>query len=426
MDTVSGFAVEFWVMSCRMAPWLLFGFLMAGILSVIFKPAFVRRHLGAGRFTAILKAALFGIPLPLCSCGVLPVALSLRKHGAGKGAAASFLISTPQTGVDSIVVTWSMLGWVFAVFKLAAAFVAGIVGGVLVEYSSGGDGGEQGQGETGAEDEIPERKGGIVGLVAHVFKYGFGTLLGDVAPALLVGLCLSALISLLLPPDWFGGGRGNELATMLLMLVVGIPLYVCSTASIPIAAALMLKGVSPGAALVFLIVGPAVNAAALSAITRIVGRRQTVVYLVTLSIVALASGALMNLLGTAVPGAFDACLEHCAEASVSGNIAGALLLALIAFSLIRKFFPLRRRTCCRDCQGGNDNSDAANVMALIIPDMNCPHCAATVESIVKALPGLEGCKANHEARTLTLRFSAAPPSREEVITLLKNNDFTAK
>ncbi|MDP6491184.1 MAG: permease [Kiritimatiellia bacterium] len=273
-----------------MAPYLLFGFFMAGILSMFISPRLVEDHLGGRGIWPIMKASLLGIPLPLCSCSVIPVAASLRRHRAGHGATSAFLISTPQTGVDSLLATVSLLGPVFAIFRTLCAFVSGVIGGGIVDLiSPDADGSD-------AACEDPCCGGKAQGnRFVRAMQHGFGTLVNDVSGPLLAGLVIAGLISAFVPETLFTDHVGEGLPAMLLMLALGIPIYVCATASIPIAAAMILKGVSPGAALVFLMTGPATNAAAITTIWRLFGPRAGVAFLFSVAVTALGSGLLMDI-----------------------------------------------------------------------------------------------------------------------------------
>ncbi len=277
-----------------MAPYLLFGFAMAGALSVLISPATVERHLGGNSLGSVVRAALFGVPLPLCSCSVIPVTLALRRHGAGRGAANAFLLSTPQTGVDSIMVTYALLGPLLAVFRPLAAFLTGVLGGTLTNRLT-----------RGAPDLPPEASQTAccstgVNRRAHplirALRHGFITLPADAGASMLLGLLIAGGIAALVPDALFAGALGSGLVGMFAMLLFGIPVYVCATASVPIAAALIAKGISPGAALVFLMTGPATNAAGIAAVWSMMGRRTALIYLGTTAITALAAGFALDLL----------------------------------------------------------------------------------------------------------------------------------
>ncbi|MBP7866573.1 MAG: permease [Acidobacteria bacterium] len=278
----------FWENLALMAPYLLFGFAMAGLLSVVVPTALVERHLAGKGFLPPLKAALLSLPLPLCSCGVIPVAASLRRQGAGKGATSAFLVVTPQTGADNILATYSLLGPLFAVFTPVATFLSGLAGGWAVTLA------DRDPASAPPLTKPAGRENGNV--LTRALRHGFVTLPADVGKTLLVGLILAGFISAVIPENFFerfpGGGGG--IGTMLLTMLAGIPMYVCATASIPIAAALVAKGLSPGAALVFLITGPVTNGAAFAAIFRLLGRRAGLVHLASIAVSALAMGVLID------------------------------------------------------------------------------------------------------------------------------------
>jgi len=275
-----------------MSPYLLFGFLVAGVMAMFVSRRMVERHLGGSGVMPIFKASLFGVPLPLCSCGVIPVSMSLHKQGASKGATVAFLLSTPQTGVDSILVTYSLLGPVFAIFRPIAALVTGFVGGVLVNVfgASPEAAGRRLEGKDPQPDPVVPLGRRIVGGLKH----GFVTLPRNIGRPLLIGLAVAGVISALVPDDFFADRLGKGLPAMLVMMLIGIPIYVCASASVPVAAALILKGLSPGAALVFLMTGPATNAAGLATIWNTLGRRTAILYLATVAVCSLLGGLLLD------------------------------------------------------------------------------------------------------------------------------------
>ncbi len=331
---VESMVADFWGTVVAMSPYLLFGFFVAGLLSVFVSQSFVEKHLGGRGMWPLVKASLFGVPLPLCSCGVIPVSMSLHKHGASRGATISFLLSTPQTGVDSIFVTYSLLGPVFAVFRPLVAFVTGIVGGVLVDLF---------EGSAENEGHIPPKcsdeccggaKAGrkiIAGL-----KYGFVTLPADIGKAMLVGLVIAAVISMVVPDDFFAEKLlGTGIFAMIVMMLIGIPVYVCATASVPIAAALIAKGLTPGAALVFLITGPATNAAAFTTIWKVLGWRTAAAYLLTVVVCALGSGLLLDAM---FPGLGVSVQTHIhrMEPSILGSMSAVVLLGVLGFAVFGK------------------------------------------------------------------------------------------
>ena len=324
---------EFWGTIIEMSPYLLFGFLMAGVLSVLVSQQLVERHLGGRGILPLLKASAFGVPLPLCSCSVIPVSMSLHKHGASKGATISFLLSTPQTGVDSIFVTLSLLGPIFAIFRPLAALVTGVVGGALVDVF-GQSKEDKNQPAPKCTDECcsSEEKGK---KLARGLKYGFVTLPGDIGKAMLIGLVVAAFISALVPDGFFAENLGTGIFAMFVMMLLGIPVYVCATASVPIAAALILKGLTPGAAFVFLMTGPATNAASFVTIWKIMGRATAITYLATVAGCALLSGVLLDYIVSSVSLGHTG--HHNWMLPLPVKYASAIaLLAILTFAIFKK------------------------------------------------------------------------------------------
>jgi uncharacterized protein len=284
--TYSGaFFKEFILLSEEMAPYLLIGFLFAGILKVYFPQKYVRKYIGGSNFKSVLNAALLGVPLPLCSCGVLPTGISFYRSGASRGSTVSFLVSTPQTGVDSIIATYAMLGLPLAIIRPVVALLSGVFGGVLVNLSNDKESSEN---IVGNEDQDGKRS------LREMFRYGFVEMMQDITKWLVIGLLVAALLAVLIPADFFTEMVTNEYLAMLLILVASIPLYVCATGSIPIAAVLLMKGLSPGAALVFLMAGPATNAATMAVISNTMGRKTFWLYLASIIGGALIFGTIIN------------------------------------------------------------------------------------------------------------------------------------
>ena len=297
---------ESWHLLLEASVYILFGMLIGGMLKVFLNPSFVANHLGKGRFVSVIKAALFGIPIPLCSCGVLPAAASLKKQGANNGATTAFLISTPESGVDSIAITYALLDPIMTVARPVSAFITAVAAGIsenlfnsqkeddwkrVIDRSCPVDNCCDG------EDCPPEEhaKHHTLGEKLRAgLKYTVDDLWGDLAGWFFAGLLLAGVISALIPQELMTRYLGGGLHSMLIMLLVGIPMYICATASTPVAAALILKGVSPGAALVFLLVGPATNVTSLSVLFGILGKRATAIYLTTLSLFAVISGLILD------------------------------------------------------------------------------------------------------------------------------------
>jgi uncharacterized membrane protein YraQ (UPF0718 family) len=339
MEAVVSICIKSWDVMAIMAPYLLLGFFVAGVLSAFVPVSFIERHLGRRGLWQIVKASLLGVPIPLCSCSVIPVAASLRRHGATKGATISFLTSTPQTGVDSIAATWGLLGPLFAVFRMAVAFVTGVICGVVTEAFT--------PPSAESADECRDEscptcnpKSGVHKW-KQVFVYGFSTLPRDIGKALLIGIIISGLLGALVPADFFTRYLNSEWLSMLAVMALGIPLYVCSTGSIPIALAMIGMGLSPGAALVFLITGPATNTATIATVLKTMGFRPVVIYLITLAGCSLAAGWLLNRLITAR--LITEQVHH--HASTAGYLEQVCALFLIGL-LLAAIFPKKNKHCC--------------------------------------------------------------------------------
>jgi len=332
-DFAKSIIIDFWNTAVEMSPYLLFGFFVAGILSVFISQPLVERHLGGRGVWPLIKASLFGIPLPLCSCGVIPVSISLYKHGASKGSTISFLLSTPQTGVDSIFVTLSLLGPIFAIFRPLAALVTGVVGGALVDVFSR-DKKDMNQPPSKCTDECCANDNKIRKVVGGL-KYGFVTLPRDIGKAMLVGLVVAAFISALVPDGYFAEKLGTGIFAMVIMMILGIPVYVCATASVPVAAALILKGLTPGAAFVFLMTGPATNAASFITIWKALGRTTAITCLATVAGCALLGGILLDYLAAGID--LEIVTHHgWMLPDAVKYISAVALLAILSFAILSK------------------------------------------------------------------------------------------
>ena len=284
----------------EMSPYLLLGFFFAGVMHAFIPGMVYNRYLGGKGFKSVFYGALFGIPLPLCSCGVLPTAMSLRKQGASKGATASFLISTPETGVDSIIATYSVLGLPFAVIRPVAAFCNAIMGGWLINKF--GDKDEVVPVDASAKTCCCHHKQeethheGFLGKMREALRFGFVEMIEDIGKWLVIGLVIAGLITVFVPDEFFALFRGNTQLSMLLVLCIAIPMYICATGSIPIAVALMMKGLTPGAALVLLMAGPACNMASILVINKTLGSKSLVFYLVSIITMAILWGHVVDYL----------------------------------------------------------------------------------------------------------------------------------
>lgn len=421
---------EFWAALGEMSPYLLFGFLMAGVLSVFVSPQFIERHLGGRGLLPVIKASAFGVPLPLCSCSVIPVSASLSRHGASRGAVVGFLLSTPQTGVDSIMVTLSMLGPVVAVYRPIAALLSGIFGGWAADIFSG----RAAQAPAMPPDENNCQTcavGKDRSRIVRMLQYGFLTLPADIGKALLLGLVVSALIAALLPKDYFSTVLPPGPLQMLVMMAAGIPVYVCATASVPIAAALMATGVSPGAAFAFLVTGPAVNAATLTTVWKILGRRSWLIYLLVVVTSAIGGGVILDCLVT--PASVQTHVHKMSEMLPAwvGNASAIALLGLLVFGIVRSIrdkIAEKPTGHTHEGHGGDgecrSNSEAAGEeLRLRVTGMTCGHCAASVERALRACSGVSAVSVDIAAGTA--RIHGEHLDAEKLIEAVKNSGYAA-
>jgi uncharacterized membrane protein YraQ (UPF0718 family) len=341
----------------EMAPYILLGAMLAGLLHVLLKREWVARHTGRG-LKAVWLSALFGVPLPLCSCGVVPAARYMKKAGSSPAAVISFLISTPQTGIDSLIATGGLLGPFMAVYRGLAAFFSGILGGTL-SYFTGGKNGEPDPTEKDppAVEKIPPGK-----KIRELFSYALLETMEDLALPLAVGLLIAAVLGVVIPADFLTGTPFAEgLPAMLLMGLLGIPMYVCSTSSIPVAMVLMAKGISPGAAFVFLMTGPATNAASIAVFLKTLGRKQTLIYLAAIFGTALLSGFLLDALLPLLPSGWQP-LTGTGPAGkgslwivIAETILSVILAGLLLYQLIKKVIPQKKKPC--SCQASAETSE---------------------------------------------------------------------
>ena len=375
LEWLTAISVNFWDVLGEMAPYLLFGFLVAGVLSVLISPQTVERYLGGRGLWPVIKASAFGVPLPLCSCGVIPVAASIRRHGASKGATTAFLISTPQTGVDSIMATLSLLGPVFAVYRPFAALIGGVLGGAIVSATGNTNAGS----EAGPSEECKDAccaAGPNRSRTSRALSYGFIALPQDIGRTLLVGLALAALISAAVPEGYFSNIVPPGPLQILVLMLVGIPVYICATASIPVAAGLILAGVSPGAAFALLMTGPATNAATVATIWKVMGKRTCLIYLAVMMVAAFVGGLVLDQIVTAQE--VSMAMRHGWMPDWVKAVSAVALLAVLA---VGAFY--RRRPKEVDKPSGE-----APLIKLDIKGMSCTHCADSVRRALLECKGV--------------------------------------
>ncbi len=365
----------------KMSPYLLLGFLLAGLMHAFIPPRLYSRFLSRHSFRSVINAALLGIPLPLCSCGVIPTAMSLRREGASKGATTSFLIATPQTGVDSIIATYALMGLPFAILRPVAALVTSLFGGFLANLTDKTE--ETACSKDCTPEELPQ---GFGARLLEALRYAYLTMMQDIGKWLVVGLVVAGLITVLIPDQAFTLFRGNTLASMLLVLVIAMPMYVCATGSIPIAVALMMKGLTPGAALVLLMAGPACNFASMLVVRKVMGTGSLLTYLLSIVAGSVAFGCLIDWLQAAGTVDFLSALSHHGTAHHSvaqwfSWLCTALLLLLLVNALVINPLTHKPKPLI--------NQTDMNTKTFRIEGMSCNHCRMTAEKALLSVEGVE-------------------------------------
>lgn len=395
----------------EMSPYILLGFLIAGLMHVFVPQKTIARHLSGRGFKAVAKAAATGIPLPLCSCGVLPAAIAMQRNGASKAASTSFLVATPQTGVDSIAATWSLLGPAFAIVRPIAALVTALFGGMAVGKA------EKDEEPTVCTDacrtEGATEKKSFVRKCAEALKYGYIDLVGSIGGWLMAGLLIAALITVYVPDDFFSILGTAPILSMIAVLIIAIPMYVCATGSIPIAMSLMLKGLSPGTALVLLMAGPAANFASFTLIAREMGTKSAAIYLGSIITGALAFGIAIDYF---LPASwFDLGAVHadgmaCHHTGVFSTICSAILVILLIYTFIKghKHHHITQTNMTKE---------------YTVTGMNCPHCQAAVTKAIKSVAGVESADVNLSSGKAIVEGQHNP---EDIIAAIRNAGFDVK
>ncbi len=413
---------EIIVLINEMSPYLLLGFLLAGLMHAFIPNRYYRKYLGGNSFRSVLYATLFGIPLPLCSCGVIPTAMSLRREGASRGATTAFLIATPQTGIDSIIATYSLMGLPFALIRPVAALFTALFGGSLANLFGEKENAETTytQGNTEANQET-----GFFKKIISALHYGFVEMMQDIGKWLILGLIVAGLITVFVPESFFASFSGNSLLSMLLVLVFAIPMYLCATGSIPIAVALMLKGLSPGTALVLLMAGPAANMASILVINKVLGKRNLFIYLISI-----ISGAILFGLGidyllprewftASLTAIQESCHSDCASPV---SYWGSFLLVILLVNAFIQRYRHKGDECCGAACGCN-NKDLKNDMVITIQGMNCNHCKSSAERAILSVNGVEKVEIDLPTGSAIITGNA---SFESIKAAVESVGFTVK
>jgi uncharacterized membrane protein YraQ (UPF0718 family)/copper chaperone CopZ len=402
---------ELWNLLLEMAPWLTLGLIFAGLLKVYFPQKHIDKYLGKSDFKSSLNASLLGIPMPLCSCGVIPAGISFFKNGASKSATNSFLISTPQTGIDSIFATYSMLGWPFAILRPLVAFFTGVVGGIFTTIfvkekpvskslftnvkidTAPHEKTNNSCDNNSCNCNTPKAKNTRHSLV-RAADYAFVELLQDIAKWLVIGFLAAAFISVVIPDDFFSLFQGLGLIEILIILAASVPLYICATGSIPIAAVLLMKGVSPGAALVFLMAGPATNIATMTVIGKTMGRKSLIVYLATIIGGAIFFGILTNWLFPADFFLSQIVHIHDTEHEMLPYWIQLSTALILIFSIAGGYFfnKYRKSGKIKRMRGITVN----------VSGMTCSHCETSVKNNLEKIPGIAAVVADNNSGTVKI------------------------
>ncbi len=400
INILLGLLSEIYFMFIEMAPYLFLGLIFVGILHIYISKQFVASQLGKANIWSVIKASVLGVPLPLCSCGVIPTAVFMHKNGARKGSVVSFLISTPQTGVDSIIATYGMLGPIFAIFRPFAAFLMGILGGGIIHFFE-----KRGalKDQIAIDDVSDATCDAPLAISQSAFwnkinkfgRYAFKEFLDDISIQFGIGIVIAGIITFALPDDIASiFGTSSNLIAMLAVILIGVPMYICATASIPIALALIMKGFSPGVAFVFLAVGPATNAATIAILQKVLGKKMTIFYLLVLVILSLLAGFALDAIYTAyefpLPTEMHRHSSHLLITPTVKYILSAVFLILLLMSYYRKI------------KGKAKMKQSEDTTVIHVSGMTCNHCVANVKSAAEKIQGVEGVDVNLDSGKVSI------------------------
>lgn len=404
---IVNFLKSLYTLAIDMGLYMMIGLILVGVLNVFIKKQWIAKHLGGVGIWSVVKASIMGVPLPLCSCGVVPTGLYLKDKGASNSSAISFLISTPQTGADSIIATYGLMGPLFAWYRPLAAFVSGIIGGVAVKFFGKNDAIEDSSSLSKDTDDMP-----FTNRAIKSFKYAFGEFIDDIALHFILGLIIAALIAVIIPADFIVSiGLGSGIVSMLLMIVIGAPMYICSTSSIPIAVMLMAKGLSPGAAFVFLFMGPFTNAASLILISKKFGRKTTIIYFISASFSALGFGLALDYIVDTFGVTFSFLSATDSEVLYTPlQIAIAVIfLALVLYYAIKRLVNFTGKLRAKRAVVDNNNT------TYIVEGMDCSGCANGLENSLREEVDVVNAEVSFEDKQLKVWGSIKKERVKEIV-----------
>lgn len=390
---------EIWEFILIISPWLILGLLIAGLIHSFIGENFIRKNLGGAGIIPVLKATLFGIPLPVCSCSVIPIAAGLRKDGASKAATMSFLVSTPTTGIDSIFVTYAFLGGVFAIARPLAALISGLIIGMLVYLI------EKEKTPEIIPHHVDHSHIPFFERVKIALNYGFKILPQDLAKTLLLGIFIGGLLSALLPTDFASTYLSNPFIAYPLMIAISVPIYVCAVGSVPIAAALLMKGLMPGAALAFLIAGPVTNTITMGFVGKKLGKKIFIIYLITIIAVASILGILLDFVMQGLE--IKKMSSHGRELPyLIQLVSSILLLDILLFNSVKRKSKKRKME-----------------YTFYVPDISCKHCQMTIEQAVKKVPGVKNIDVSIDEKVVRIDGSI---NKDAVVKIIQDVGYTVE
>ena len=409
---IQSFIEEFWSLCIETAPYLLLGMFFSGLIYIFIDSKFILKHIGSKSLSSILKSTLMGIPIPLCSCGVIPVASTIRNSGASKGSTVSFLISTPQTGIDSIFMTYGMMGPVFAIFRPFAAFISGIISGIVVNRFD-----DESHNHV-SKNYSKQEKVNLIERLKIGFNYGFVVLPSDILVPLLQGLSVAALISIVIPPDFIATYfSDSKYLVFILMLFISLPIYVCATASVPIAVALMAKGVSAGAVFVFLMAGPATNASSIAVVKKILGKKVMFLYLFLVATISVFFGIVFDLF---LKAELPISLHHHAHDHGQNYFSTILAISFILL-MINAYFNKSRTI---NMTNSSENTKFNDKLSLIVKGMTCSHCKQSVENGLGNIAEVENTIVNLETGQVIIQGDKL--DKDTITATIENLGFSIK
>jgi len=407
------FLVALYTLAIDMGYYMVIGLVLVTLFNIIMKKEWIANHLGGGSLWSITKASILGVPLPLCSCGVIPAGLYMKDRGASDAATGSFLISTPQTGVDSIIATYGLMGITFAWFRPIAAFFSGIFGGLMIKIFNKETSTQINESQADTQDE-PDDSLSFKQKLSASLRYAFGDFIGDIAFHFILGLIIAAFITVFVPANFLVDiGLSSGLLAMLVMIIVGAPMYICSTSSIPIALSLIAKGLSPGTAFVFLFMGPFTNMASISMLSKKLGLKTTVIYLTSAALSAIGFGYLLDFLINTFNLPYVSVLAthtHATDIGLFKTIIGLSFMALILFYAIKNLFMKIKGNQAKKKTEGQTKTTYS------VEGMSCENCANAVKTALLNTQNIENAEVSLEHKTATVWGSAKKETIVKAIT----------